>query len=83
VRQPFARTRVSLTCHARMLDREEAAGRAMLEAMEESFGSIVPLLGGLPDFHLFTLTPTAGRFVAGFGRAFRLDGLRVVEHLGR
>ncbi|MGB9670101.1 MAG: HugZ family protein [Halothiobacillaceae bacterium] len=83
VRQPFARTRVSLTCHAWMLDRQGAAGKAMLEAMEAAFGSIVPLLRGLPDFHLFILKPTGGRFVAGFGRAFRLEGVQVVEHLGR
>ena len=82
-RQPFARTRVSLTCHAGMLDREEAEGKAMLEAMEAAFGGIVPLLRSLPDFHLFVLTPSGGRFVAGFGRAFRLEGLQVVEHLGR
>ncbi|MEW5972210.1 MAG: pyridoxamine 5'-phosphate oxidase family protein [Pseudomonadota bacterium] len=82
-RQPFARTRVSLTCSVGMLDREDAQGRVVLEAMEAAFGGIVPLLRGLPDFHLFVLAPTGGRFVAGFGRAFRLEGLRVVEHLGR
>ncbi|MDM7322544.1 MAG: pyridoxamine 5'-phosphate oxidase family protein [Gammaproteobacteria bacterium] len=83
VRQPFARTRVSFDCRAERLDRESAQGRAVLQVMEASFGGIVPLLFSLPDFHLFLLTPGAGRFVAGFGRAFRLEGLRVVEHLGR
>jgi putative heme iron utilization protein len=82
-RQPFARTRVSLTCRAGMLNREGVQGRAVLQAMEASFGGIVPLLRSLPDFHLFVLTPGGGRFVAGFGRAFRLEGLQVVEHLGR
>jgi len=82
-RQPFARIRLSLTCRVGMLDREGAQGRAVLEAMEAAFGGIVPLLRGLPDFHLFLLAPTGGRFVAGFGRAFRVEGLRVVEHLGR
>jgi putative heme iron utilization protein len=82
-RQPFARTRVSLSCRAGMLDRGSAQGEAVLQAMEASFGGIVPLLRGLPDFHLFVLTPGGGRFVAGFGRAFRMGGLRVVEHLGR
>lgn len=82
-RQPFARTRVSFTCHAGMLDRGDARGKAVLQAMETSFGGIVPLLRSLPDFHLFVFTPIGGRFVAGFGRAFRLEGLRVVEHLGR
>ncbi|MGK0673311.1 MAG: pyridoxamine 5'-phosphate oxidase family protein [Halothiobacillaceae bacterium] len=81
--QPFARTRVSLTCQAGGLDREGMQGRAVFEAMEKSFGGIVPLLRGLPDFHLFLLTPSGGRFVAGFGRAFRLEGLRVVEHWQR
>lgn len=81
-RQPFARTRLSLTCSVGMLDREDAQGRAVLEAMEAAFGGIVPLLRGLPDFHLFLLVPRVGRYVAGFGKAYRLEGLRVVEHLG-
>lgn len=83
VRQPFARTRVSLTCHATMLDREDAQAQVVFQAMEATFGGIVPLLRSLPDFHLFVLTPSEGRFIAGFGRAFRLEGLRVSEHLGR
>lgn len=82
-RQPFARRRVSLACRVEPLERDAEQGRAALEAMEAAFGGIVPLLRGLPDFHLFVLTPTTGRFVAGFGRAFRLEGLKVVEHLGR
>ncbi|MEW6467153.1 MAG: pyridoxamine 5'-phosphate oxidase family protein [Pseudomonadota bacterium] len=81
--QPFARTRVSLSCNVRPLERDDEPEGAVLEAMEAAFGGIVPLLRGLPDFHLFILEPLVGRYVAGFGRAYRLEGQRVVEHLGR
>ncbi len=82
-RQPFARARVSLACQVEMLDREDGQGRAVLAAMQEAFGEIIPLLCGLPDFHLFHLQPGEGRFIAGFGRAYLLQGLQVVGHIGR
>ncbi|TQV64156.1 MAG: HugZ family protein [Halothiobacillaceae bacterium] len=80
-RQPFARARVSLSCAAEPLDRASARGDALLGQMEAAFGGIIPLLRGLPDFHLFRLTPSGGRYVAGFGKAWRLSGLTVAEHL--
>ncbi|MEW6765360.1 MAG: pyridoxamine 5'-phosphate oxidase family protein [Pseudomonadota bacterium] len=80
-RQPFARRRVSLSCKVDSLDRESEEGGTLLDRMEAAFGGIVPLLRSLPDFHLFRLTPQAGRYVAGFGKAYRLEGLTLVEHL--
>ena len=81
MRQPFARQRLSLGCVAERLERDDACSQEAFGRMERQFGSIIPLLQGLADFHVFILRPGAGRFVAGFGRAYRLDGLRVVEHL--
>lgn len=81
VRQPFARTRVSLACAAVAIERENVRGQVLLERMESVFGGIVSLLRGLPDFHLFLLRPEGGRYVAGFGKAYQLAGLRVMEHL--
>ncbi len=82
-RQPFARQRLSLRCEAVRLERESAQSDILFDRLAERFGSIIPLLRGLADFHVFILTPQGGRFVAGFGKAYRLDGLRVVEHLRR
>jgi hypothetical protein len=81
LRQSFARLRASWVCHALRLECTDARSEAIFTQMEQSFGSIVPLLHDLADFHVFILTPQMGRFVAGFGKAYRLDGLRVVEHV--
>jgi putative heme iron utilization protein len=80
-RQPYARLRMTLSCDVTWLAREHERSDALFELMQARFGSIVPLLRGLNDFHVFILTPRHGRFIAGFGKAYRLEELRVVEHL--
>ncbi|MEW5838232.1 MAG: pyridoxamine 5'-phosphate oxidase family protein [Pseudomonadota bacterium] len=80
-RQPFARQRLSLRCESVRLERESAQSDSWFDLLAQRFGSIVPLLRGLPDFNVHVLSPQQGRFVAGFGKAYRLQGLRVVEHL--
>ncbi|HES75644.1 MAG TPA: HugZ family protein [bacterium] len=80
-RQPYARVRMSVSCAAQRLARSEARSDAVFELMQARFGSIVPLLRDLDDFHVFILTPKYGRFIAGFGKAYRLEGVSVVEHL--
>jgi hypothetical protein len=81
LRQPFARLRANWACHALRLERTDERSDVVFTQMQQSFGSIVPLLHGLADFHVFILTLQTGRFVAGFGKAYRLDGLRVVGHV--
>jgi len=44
-----------------------------LNALQNKFGNVVGLLRTLPDFHLFALQPTGGRYIVGFGRAFTID----------
>ena len=80
-RQMFARRRVSLSCQARRLPREDAESQRWFDRLEQRFGAMINLLQGLGDFHIHVLTPIDGRFIAGFGKAYRLEGLRVVEHL--
>ena len=80
-RQPYARRRMTLECDVTRLAREDARSDALFERLQARFGSIVPLLRGLNDFHVFVFTPGQGRFIAGFGKAYRLEGLNVVEHL--
>jgi putative heme iron utilization protein len=80
-RQPYARLRMSVHCDVTRLAREDERSDVIFELMQARFGSIVPLLRGLNDFHVFILAPRHGRFVAGFGKAYRLEELCVVEHL--
>lgn len=72
-RNPFARQRVVLQCRAREVARDERRYPALLASLEERFGETVTLLRSLPDFHLIILTPRSGRYVAGFGQAYRIE----------
>ncbi len=69
----FARERAILNCHARKIERAESLYNEQLTALQDKFGNVVGLLRTLPDFHLFALQPTGGRYVVGFGRAFTID----------
>ena len=79
--QIFARRRLSHSCTVAEIDRGSGDWDACLVQFVERFGSIVDLLRGLPDFRLFRLTPETGRFVRGFGQAYRVVGglLRPIE----
>ncbi|GIV85883.1 MAG: pyridoxamine 5'-phosphate oxidase [Candidatus Roseilinea sp.] len=37
------------------------------------------IMFGLPDFDLFRITPTSGRFIGGFGRAFAFTADQLVQ----
>ena len=80
-RQPYARLRMSVSCDVTRLARTESRSEAIFELLQARFGSIVPLLRSLDDFQVFIFTPKNGRLIAGFGKAYRLEGLSVVEHL--
>ena len=80
-RQAFARQRLVLNCSASRLERESEQSDKLFGLFAQRFGSIVPLLRGLGDFHVYVFKPQGGRFVAGFGKAYRLEGLQVLEHL--
>ncbi|SYX83589.1 HugZ family protein [Paenibacillus alvei] len=67
----FARQRARFACHAVKLDNE--ADEDIFAQFEASFGSsLIQTFRGL-DFSLFELTPTEGRYVAGFGQAYDID----------
>lgn len=80
-RNPFARRRLSYTCDVAAVARDSAEGASALAAFRARFGAIVDTLCELPDFELFRLTPSEGRYVKGFGQAWRILGERI-EHLG-
>jgi putative heme iron utilization protein len=72
-RNPFARERATFQCRAREVSPGESGHAQQLDRLQEQFGQTVALLRSLPDFHLFELSPDNGRYVAGFGRAFKIS----------
>ena len=82
-RQLFARQRITYQCDIIIIQSDDTSYRNILDNFESSFGSIIPLLRNLPDFILFKLTPTEGRYVQGFGKAYQLIGehLTELEHI--
>ena len=82
-RQLFARQRITYHCKISIIRSDNKTYDEILNNFESSFGSIIPLLRNLPDFILFKLSPTEGRYVEGFGKAYELTGknLTRLEHV--
>lgn len=72
--QLFARQRVTFTCHPELIQRDSDEFNATLDRMHQDLGDLVDTLRQMIDFDLFRLSPSAGRLVTGFGRAFKLPG---------
>lgn len=72
---PFARQRLTFDCRVAEISKTHADYAQKLDGMAAKFGEIIGVLRTLPDFHLLSLTPESGRFVAGFGKAFSVDAL--------
>ncbi|MBG1267654.1 HugZ family pyridoxamine 5'-phosphate oxidase [Nostoc sp. WHI] len=70
----FARRRLSFDCTATLIDRETDKWNQIVEQFQGQFGQIIEVLRGLPDFRIFQLTPSEGRFVVGFGAAYNIKG---------
>jgi len=79
--QVFARTRVSYQCRAEIIPPDHTQYDVLLDAFEVRHGKMVNLLRQLPDFVLFRLVPTAGMFVMGFGKAYKLAGPNLDEYV--
>lgn len=80
----FARRRLVYQCRAEPIAREAPQWRARLDDLNRRAGPIVDTLRQLADFELFQLTPQSGRYVRGFGQAYRLhgQGLTKISRLG-
>jgi hypothetical protein len=72
--QIFARRRLSFDCTATLIERETEAWNQIVSQFQERFGGIIQVLRDLPDFRIFRLTPSAGRFIIGFGTAYQISG---------
>ncbi|MDQ8198512.1 pyridoxamine 5'-phosphate oxidase family protein [Pelagicoccus enzymogenes] len=80
----FARKRVTAECVATLVPRDSEEWIQGMEGLERRHGETVGFLRGLLDFDLFRLSPTEGRLVLGFGKAYRVfgHGLSEVAYLG-
>lgn len=82
-RQPYARRRITFECTLAAIGRDSARFRPALDALEARFGEIVATLRQLGDFDLMALTPHAGSFVQGFGKAHRLNAEQSSDIIAR
>ncbi|MBD2679390.1 MULTISPECIES: HugZ family protein [Nostoc] len=72
--QIFARTRLNFDCTVTLVERETDKWNQIVDKFQGQFGQIIEILRGLSDFRVFQLTPREGRFVVGFGAAYRISG---------
>ena len=71
--QIFARRRLNFDCTATLIESETEKWNQIVEKFQVRFGELITTLRGLPDFRIFQLTPSAGRFVIGFGAAYHIS----------
>jgi heme iron utilization protein len=71
--QIFARRRLNYECTASLLPRDTQSWIQVISNFEARFGNIIQLMRDLPDFRIFKLVPSGGRFVVGFGAAYEID----------
>lgn len=69
----FARERAIFAVQGREIPRADPSYNPIMQSFAETFGSVIPLLNALNDFHLFALTPQQGRYIMGFGNAYTID----------
>ncbi|MDJ0734284.1 MAG: pyridoxamine 5'-phosphate oxidase family protein [Nostocaceae cyanobacterium] len=71
--QIFARKRLNFDCEATLIARNSILWQQIEMDFVDRFGDIMKLLRDLPDFRIFQLKPTGGRFVVGFGNIYEVD----------
>ena len=79
-KQLFARKRLSYSCIATLLERNSDQWNEIAQQFTDRFGNIVEVMIDLPDFRIFQLQPQSGRFVIGFGAAYKVDS-NDLDHL--
>ena len=70
----YARRRLCFRCQALAHSRDSDTWKTLTPLFFERFGQIIETLTSLPDFELFQLAPSGGRWVKGFGKAFDFCG---------
>ncbi len=81
--QIFARRRLTFDCSASLIERETPEWNQIADRFEERFGDMIQVFRSLADFRIFQLTPREGRFVIGFGAAYKIsaDDLNNLQHV--
>ncbi|NET37552.1 MAG: HugZ family protein [Cyanothece sp. SIO1E1] len=81
--QIFARRRLTLDCRATLLERGQPSWNGIADKFQARFGKLIEMFRELEDFNIFKLVPDAGRFVIGFGAAYKInaDNLNTLEHI--
>jgi hypothetical protein len=81
-RHLFARERLTLACQAAECLRGTPRFEAVMDVFDRRFGTFMQVIRPLQDFRLFELQPLSGAYVAGFARAYSLDGtdLDLIRH---
>jgi putative heme iron utilization protein len=80
----FARKRVNYSASSQLIEPESKDWQQGIDTLVARHGDRINNLLSLSDFKLFKLTPTKGRYVKGFGRAYALKGDSLageLEHL--
>ena len=82
----YARVRVNYSVTAEELQPDSPEWNAGVALLAERHGERPRKLSELADFRLFRLTPTRGRYVKGFGKAYSLAGgtlaaQQAIDHL--
>ncbi|HSH87004.1 MAG TPA: pyridoxamine 5'-phosphate oxidase family protein [Methylophilus sp.] len=75
----FARKRLVFKCTAQGVDRNSAKFNEVMALFYEKFGQFMDAIGKLTDFHMMELTPSHGSYVAGFARAYHLNGQDLLQ----
>jgi heme iron utilization protein len=75
----FARKRLVFQCSAEEVARETAKFDEVMALFYEKFGKFMDAIGKLTDFHMYELAPTKGSYVAGFAKAYHLNGQDLLE----
>ena len=80
----YTRRRLIIQCGAREHSRTHTRWASLLPLFRERFGETISVIETLADFVLMELQPVNGRWITGFGQAFRFDQLDFVNahHIG-
>ncbi len=71
---PFARVRARLQGNAAVINRDDSEFAQLMRIFHQRFGKVMEIIEPLPDFRLFQVRASSGRFIRGFGQAYALSG---------
>lgn len=73
----FARKRIIFDCNVDLVRENTQEWKKIMLKFDKNVGGLMAILRTLPDFKLFCLKPQTGRFIKGFGMAFKISGQKM------